>query len=243
MKIDHKSKSWYEDIEDEIKLSKSLLPGTIILPNINEMSLAQQKRIYSALGYVIENSTYSRSFRIIATTEESLAELTTKGLFDEKLYYLLNTAYIDLVPLRYRKDDLQYLFEHFILSKCKKLEKEIHKIEKEVFDFIYTYPWLGNIRELENAVINAITFSSSTVLSISDFTSVINRTYSDSKLVIHSTNVLPENILLEVNYGNTSIEQLNKQYVKEVLSKFNGNKSKTAEVLGITRPTLQKLLH
>jgi DNA-binding NtrC family response regulator len=243
LKIEQKNKTWYEDVKDEIELQAKLFPGTIILPNINEMSLTQQKRFCAILNSLLEKQTYARKYRLIATSEDGLNELATKGLFDEKLFYLLNTAYIDLVPLRYRHDDLQHIFEHLILTSCKKLKKEIHKIEKEVFEFIYSYPWLGNIYELENAVINAITFSSSTILSISDFTSVINKTYKDQKLIAHSTDVLPDNLLLEINYNRTSLEELNKQYVKEILSKFNGNRTKIAEILGITRPTLQKLLH
>lgn len=238
LKIENNENVWYKDASDENELGRLLLPGTIILNNVHEMSLAVQKRLHTAFSSMTEKEIY----RIIAITDEDIFELCKKGLFDEKFYYFLSTAHFILTPIRFRKDDIQHLFEHFILEYSKKYSKEITKIDNEVFEFLYTYPWLGNIQELSNAVINAITFANSSTLTIDDFTNVINKSKPLKSYNSYLSNHTSDRLVLEIDYNQTSLGELSEMYVKDLLSKLNNNKSKTAEILGITRPTLLKII-
>ncbi len=238
LKIESEDATWYKDVDNESSLAKTLFPGTILLNNVHEMSLPVQKRLSTLLASLSGQNLH----RIIATTEEDLFSLCKKGKFDERFYYFLNTAHFTLVPLRFRKDDIQNIFEHFILEHSNRFSKEITKIDNEILDFIYSYPWLGNIQELSNAVENAVTLSGSTTLKIDDFTNVIHKNTPKTGYKSLNSDVLPDQILLEINFNNTSLDELTTMYVKDVLSKMNNNKSRTAEILGITRPTLQKII-
>ena len=118
----------------------------------------------------------------------------------------------------------------------------IKKIDLETLDFISKYPWPGNIRELRNSMERAVLLTNDSVIRLKDFSNLVNtkpqRNFENGEEIID----LPQFIKVDLNYTNTTIKRLNKIYAKQVLEKVKGNKSKTARLLGISRPKLDSLL-
>ncbi len=236
LQVEQSDKTEYLDEIPDHKISTFLGNSTMIVKNINELSKHFQKRIVRFLN------TYEANYRIISTSTENLENKIFKGEFLDELYYRLNGTYIELNPIRFRPDELQHLFNHLVNLNSKKLNKRITKIEPDVFEFVGTYPWLGNIQELENAIVNALAFSDNNVLSLTDFANIIVKNTAKENFVVRTTDVLPNTVFLEVDFLTTTLDELNKKYAEVVLRKFENNKSKVADILGITRPTLKKLV-
>jgi DNA-binding NtrC family response regulator len=233
--IESGQESEYYDNLSDLDIARLIPNSTFFIKNVLEIDLILQKRLIRILD---DNND---AFRIITTTIENLEDKIISGELNDELYYKINGSYIELTPLRYRPDDLQHLFNHLIMINTKKLNKKISRIEPDVFDFVNSYPWLGNIQELDNAIVNAITFSSNKILSLTDFANIIIKNNSKDNFSVRTTDVLPNVVYLEVDFLSTSLEELNRKYASVVLNKFEHNKSKVSEILGITRPTLKKL--
>jgi DNA-binding NtrC family response regulator len=107
---------------------------------------------------------------------------------------------------------------------------------------MYSYPWPGNVRELRNAVERAVLLSEDTTLRLKHFANLfgnIEAIAQEGKIDVKN---LPNYVGLEVNYTKTKLRELERMYAKNVLSKTKGNKSKTADLLGVSRPKLDSLL-
>ena len=221
--------------------------GTIFLDEIGDLSLEIQAKLLR----VVEKKVLRRiggmkdipvNLRIISATNRNLEELVEKKLFRSDLYYRLNIITLKIPPLRDRGDDILHLTEHFVTDYSRKLNIPIHKIEKDLLLFLIKYPWPGNIRELRNAVERAVVMSENNILKLKYFESLLNLKSGISINAALSDFVPSDIIRLDLKYEMTELKSVNKLYAKNVLEKLNGNKSRTAKILGITRPTLDKLI-
>ncbi len=222
--------------------------GTIFLDEIGDLSLEFQAKLLRAVEKKIirrigGTKDLPINVRIISATNKNLEELVKQKLFRSDLYYRLNIVTLYIPPLRERGDDILKLTENFVLDFGKKLGITVKKIEPELLQFLIQYPWPGNIRELKNAIERAIVLTEDGILKFEHFKSLTGKlkTEKNIKSIIDSI-LLPDQIRLDVKYKETDLKTLNKNYASEVLKKMNYNKSKTAKLLGITRPTLDKLL-
>jgi transcriptional regulator with PAS, ATPase and Fis domain len=162
--------------------------------------------------------------RIIAATNENLAELVKKGKFREELFYRLSVVPIHLPPLRERKEDVSLLVEHFLRKYNKRAKKKIHNISSVIKKALMEYDWPGNIRELENTIERAVVLSKGDEIELED-------------LVYHGISSSPS--LFHPTGGRyKSLDEIEKEYIKSVLQAQYRNKSKTAKILGIDRKTL-----
>lgn len=135
--------------------------GTIFLDEIGELTLFQQAKLLRVLQ---ENSiqkvgglsTIPVDIRVIAATNRNLEAMIEESTFREDLYYRINVIPIDLPPLSERREDITLLVKHFIEKYNYKLNNSISSITKEAMDLLISYPWPGNIRELENTIEYAI---------------------------------------------------------------------------------------
>jgi len=202
--------------------------GTLFLDEIGDMPLPLQAKILRfiedrkirPIGSLEEKDV---DVRIIAATNKNLEKLIEKGIFREDLYYRLSTITIELPPLRERKEDIPLLVKYFVEKLSKKYGKNINRIDPEFFEYLYSLPFKGNVRELRNIVEKAIILSDGKTLSVPGK----RKKETTSKIKIGD---FPEN---GVNLKKI-LEEIEKFYLKKALEKTGGKKMEAAKLLGLT---------
>ena len=163
--------------------------------------------------------------RVIAATNKNLEELTRENLFRRDLYYRLNVIQINIPPLRERREDIELLVKYFIERLSKSLGKEIKGYDRTFIEPLLEYSFPGNVRELQNIIERAIITADSDVL-----------------IGQH----LPKEIFMQNNLKNSeldySFDEMRRKLVEKTLIETRFNITETARRLGISRPTLYKLL-
>ncbi len=221
--------------------------GTLFLDEIGDLSISLQakllrvieKKMIRRLGGVTDIPVNAR---IISATNRKLDEMIEENTFRSDLFYRLNTVSIEIPPLRERQDDIQMLLENFIKDYNAQFNKQISRIDGDLEDFILNYSWPGNVRELKNSVERAVLLSEGKNLSLKNFSSIINFTPPVEPVEEKAPTLHPHIINLQLNYISTDLEELSQLYAEQVLKKFKGNKTRTSQQLGISRPKLDKLL-
>lgn len=202
--------------------------GSIFLDEISEISLNTQVkllRVIQELEFekVGGEATIPMKARIIAATNKDLEELIKQGKFREDLYYRLKVFTINLPPLRDRKDDIRDLVVHFLHKLNKRFNKNVVKIGEGVIEMLQEHEWQGNVRELENTILQAIVMSKADVLEKENITLIARK---------HAL-VEPSG---EMQFR--TLADLEKYHIKRVLDELKWNKVEVARFLDITRPTL-----
>jgi two-component system response regulator HydG len=205
--------------------------GTLFLDEIAEMSPALQAKLLK----VIEDKEFMRvggtrsirvDVRFIAATNQNVTALVSSGKFREDLYYRLNVMDIHIPPLRERKEDIAPLFKHFLEKYSKKENRKIEGFTKDAMDILLSYSFPGNVRELENIIERAV---------ILEKTSRITGESIPQSIKLFQIEAIDPNKI-------KSIDEVNRDYAEKVLEVAEGNKSKAAELLGISRTSLWRIL-
>ncbi len=222
--------------------------GTLFLDEIGDLSINIQKKLLRA----IEKKLIRRlggltdipiNARIISATNMNLEELIENNIFRRDLYHRLNVVTLEMPPVRKRDGDALILAKQFIKEFNQQFGKSITKINNEAKEFITSYPWPGNVREIRNAIERAVLLTESPTIKYKDLSHIL---ISHLPIQIKSedeTTFLPHQIKLDLNFNQTNIKSLEQIYAREVLNKTKGNKSRTARLLGISRPKLNSLLN
>lgn len=206
--------------------------GTIFLDEIGEIDQNVQVKLLR----VIQEKKFERvggektldvDVRLITATNKDLKLEVEKGNFREDLFYRLNVVHIDVPPLRERKEDIPLLAYTFIKEFSTENGKQVLQLEPKARNAIYTYSWPGNIRELKNCIESAVVMSSGDTIHFEDLPPYITQ------------NEQAENLNLPVGITLADAE---KEIILQTLYWQNGNKTKTAEILGIGRKTLHRKL-
>ena len=208
--------------------------GSLVLDEISEMPFDFQAKLLRLLQekeYYPVGGTEKKKFqgRIIALTNKNLKELVEKGLFREDLFYRLNVINITVPPLREHMSDLEMLVIHFMKKANYLMNTSVESITREAIDFLLSYNWPGNIRELENVLTKAAINSKDRILTRDSF----------SFMTLNS-NIDPEPVSEFVPDEMMPLKNIERKYIEFVLKQTGWHKGKTAEILGITRPTLDK---
>lgn len=203
--------------------------GTIFLDEISNISLSIQAKLLRAIQEreitrIGSTEPIKVDVRIIAATNEDLAECVKAGKFREDLFYRLSVVPIHVPPLRDRKEDIPGLLDFFIQKYNKKTNKKIQDISAGARKALIEHEWPGNIRELENTIERAVVLSESDEIVLED-------------LIYHGigTNL---SFLQPAADRLRSLEDMEKEYITIVLQAQHGNRSRTAQILGIDRKTL-----
>ena len=163
--------------------------------------------------------------RVIAATNRDLEALVREGKFREDLFYRLSVVAIPLPPLRERKDDIPFLAEHFLAKYTRQNKKQISHISPEATVLLCEHDWPGNVRELEHVIERGVALTGSPVLFPDD---------------------LPAKLRKDAGVGASSaqsltLRELEKQHIQRMLRVARGNRSLTAQLLGVHRRTLYRL--
>ncbi|HEC97898.1 MAG TPA: sigma-54-dependent Fis family transcriptional regulator [Nitrospirae bacterium] len=201
--------------------------GTFLLDEIGEMSLPLQAKLLRVLqereiDRIGSKKPLSINIRVITTTNRDLAGEVEKGNFREDLFYRISVFPLELPPLRERTSDVRILSEFFLKKHASQYGKYISGFSEDAFNYLYTQSWKGNIRELENVIQRAVLLSRSEFIESGDF------------MIEKSRNVRQD--------GKT-IKEMEKDLILRTLSATNGNRTRTAECLGITVRTLRNKLN
>jgi DNA-binding NtrC family response regulator len=206
--------------------------GTVFFDEVGDVSPLFQTKILRVIqeGEILRIGgmhPITVDVRIIAATNKDLGNATIKGNFRDDLYYRLNVINIDLPPLRNRMDDIPSLIDHFIRKHAhKRKDLLIKNISEEAANILMHYSYPGNIRELENIIERAISFSNSPTILPADLPSYLLQT--------PSRKVAPKLKL------KNALADLEKELIWSALQRSGGNISKAADSLGIFRQQLQR---
>ena len=174
--------------------------------------------------------------RVVAATNYTLHEAVSRGEFRQDLYYRLNVVAIHLPPLRERQDDIPLLVEHFLKYYSLENGKSIATVSDKAMELLCSYSWPGNIRELENAIEQAVALSYQPILAPED----LPRDVREQESARFS---LPGSEDGQFLFADTpSLEEVKKRYVLQVLKQTQGNVSATARILNVDRRSLYRML-
>jgi len=205
--------------------------GTLFLDEIAEMATNLQAKLLK----VIEEGEFFRvggtrpikvDVRFIAATNQNVRKIISDGRFREDLYYRLNVMEIFIPPLRERRDDIEPMSNYFLQKHLPKSSKKIKGISKEAMDILMHYSFPGNVRELENIIERAIILERSAIIT--------PESLPQSITMFQIETIEPGKI--------KTMDEINREYAEKVVEMLGGNKSKAAEVLGISRTSLWRIL-
>jgi DNA-binding NtrC family response regulator len=202
--------------------------GVIFLDEIGELELSMQAKLLRVLQEreierIGSNKKIKVEFRLISATNRDLAEAVNEGRFREDLYYRINVIEIKVPPLRERRDDIPLLAAAFVDEYGKREKKKI-SMSPDVIHAFVSYHWPGNVRQLRNIIERAVVLTRSGILTLADLPAEFG---------------LFGETLEQVSDSKT-LKEVELQAIKDALRTCNGNKSKTAKMLNISRKVLYK---
>lgn len=219
-------------IQDRAGLFENADGGVIFLDEIGDLSLGAQAKLLRVLqDHHVQRvgSSVSRNvdMRVIAATNRDLRKMVREGQFREDLYYRLAVVEIALPTLASRREDLPLLERYFVERFAAEYRKPISGLTRRAQGVMATYPWPGNIRELENVVGNACMMVDGKFIDINDLPERLRTPFN-------SDSVIDEGLL--------SLDEVQRRHVMRVLERVGGNKARAAEILGLGRATIYQLL-
>lgn len=203
--------------------------GTVFLDEIATIDEKMQVSLLrlletSEFNLIGSQESISVNVRIIAATNADLLEEIRMGRFREDLYYRLDVMQIHLPPLRERHGDIHLLVDHFINHACENFQKSIRGTSPGYINCLETYSWPGNVRELKNVVQRSVINCSGDVLECDDL----------PERLIHNQN---KQVSMNIHVG-MSLDEIEKELIIRTMEYTNHNRTKTSEILGISRRAL-----
>ncbi len=227
--------------------------GTIFLDEIGDMSPLLQSKVLRLLQdqkfeRVGGNKTINTDVRIISATNRDLEKMIGDNEFRLDLYHRINAFEIHLPPLRERGDDINLLINHFIGRFSKELGKPLEGISAEAVQILHSFDWPGNIRELQSVLRRAILMSNGPVIVPENLTDDVLKAghkidIADEMLAADSSEIV-NFVDRRIDSGShdvytETLAMMEAKVISRVLSVTEGNQSKAAEILGITRGSLR----
>jgi two-component system response regulator AtoC len=215
----------------KIGLLEAAHRGSIFLDEIGEMPPSMQVKL---LRFVEERMlmrvggvrSVPVDVRLIAASNRDLKEMVREQTFREDLYYRLNVVVITVPPLRDRLDDLPLLTGHFLTKYGRAFGKKVNGISAEVLQVLSQYPFPGNVRELENIIERAAALADDSEIGLADLPSDLRQLSMSSV----------------EGRAWPSLDEKNREYIQRVLTLTEGRRSEAAEILGLPRTTLWRMM-
>ncbi|MBA4055326.1 MAG: sigma-54-dependent Fis family transcriptional regulator [Marivirga sp.] len=222
----HKKGSFTDAREDRPGRFELANEGTLFLDEIGNLTLSLQSKLLSALQSrmvtrVGSNQSQPVNIRLVCATNMPLHKMVQEGTFRQDLLYRINTVEIRVPPLSERVEDIAMLAQHYLNYYAKKYHKLVNTIAPEAMDRLKRYAWPGNIRELQHAIERAVIMTDSATLQESDF--LLSRSLTSGPV----SNTL-------------NLDEVERAAIAKALQMHNGNISKAADELGLTRASLYR---
>ncbi|ELR72445.1 Two-component system response regulator [Fulvivirga imtechensis AK7] len=222
----HKKGAFTDAREDRTGRFELADQGTLFLDEIGNLSLPMQAKLLTAIQHkeivrVGGNESIPVDCRIIAATNSNLNQLVAAGKFREDLLYRINTVEVHLPRLSEREEDIPLLAEHFLQVYSQKYRKNNLTISKKALDFLSSFSWPGNIRELQHAIERAVIMADDSILQPTDF-------------------LLNEKVQTSGPPDSVNMDEVEKMTIEKAIVKNKGNISKAAKELGLGRTTIYR---
>jgi two-component system response regulator HydG len=209
--------------------------GTLFLDEIGDMPLSTQVKLLRVIEYgefvrVGSNEPIRVDVRLVAATNQSLPALVQAGKFREDLYFRIKVVTLDLPPLRERQADINLLVDHFIRELAATHRRPVQGIAPAARGALAKYAWPGNVRELKNCIESMVVMSKGRTLDIDDVPDYLReKSRGDSSVEIPAL-------------SGISIDQAERELIRNTLKRVNGNREEAAKILGIGERTLYRKL-
>ncbi|MFL5412456.1 MAG: sigma-54-dependent transcriptional regulator [Myxococcales bacterium] len=211
--------------------------GSLFLDEIGELS----QNLQAKLLRVLQEREFERvggvkripvRARILAATNRDLAAEVSGGRFREDLYQRLKVVTLSIPPLRERREDVPLLVEHLLVKINQRLHKNLRRVPRETLEKLMAREWPGNVRELENLLTRAAVLSQGDLLLEEYLVANGQGPVKPAKMV--SATAAPERL--------PTLDELEKAHIERVFSMTKGHKGRACQILGISRPTLERKL-
>lgn len=228
----HKKGAFTDALEDKPGRFEMAENGTLFLDEIGNLpynlqskllTVLQDKKV-SRLGEGIERPFNAR---LLFATNAPLHQWISEGKFRQDLLFRINTVEIEIPPLRKRREDILDFVIHFLKEFKDKYHKSHLTISDEALNTLKLHKWPGNIREIQHTIERGVIMSDNNVITPSDF----------NLLTIHTKKIVDTNV-----YDNLNLQDIEKLLVQKAMHKYEGNISKAAKELGLTRAALYRRL-
>ncbi len=232
---------WSDD--ESVNKFMKCMGGTIQFHEISSLPMSFQRKLAMTLkDKHIPGTKFSVDVRVIATTSKDLAQMTHNGEFDRDLYELISKAFVYIEPLRRRSEDVEMLVDYFLKIECKKQGLLLKNFSPKLLEKMKKYDWPDNIRELRVCIERAVLYNPKahiiTDLDLKD---------SASPLVDLSTNKRIFGDLPHVSDHSIALKDrlaiVEREMILSEVKRHNGNKSKAAKALGVSREAIRKKLN
>jgi transcriptional regulator with GAF, ATPase, and Fis domain len=232
--------------------------GTLFLDEIGELPLKlQPKLLRSVEAHEVQpvgsSACHKVELRLVAATNRDLRAMVKAGTFRDDLYYRLSASAIFIPPLRERREAISAFIGYFIEQYNRQFGKNVTEISRRALDILCAYQWPGNVRELSNAIESAVIVSEGGKIKVSDIAEqIVNGTGADmlyrdeeppsnSHLATHLARRFPP-----VEFGGDSsgflLDDVIKKTLVRSLEETEGNRRRAADLLGVSRSTLYRML-
>lgn len=207
--------------------------GTLFLDEIGELEPPMQVKLLRVLEEraferVGGSKTLQVDVRLVAATNRNLKKLVSEGKFRDDLFYRLSVVAVDLPPLRERRDDIPLLVKAFLDEFGRENNKQVRELTPDALNLLLAYDWPGNVRELRNAIEQMVVLARTERLTVRDVPSAIRVAADLSKINV-------------VRAGMTVLDA-ERQVILQALKQTNGNITKAAQKIGVSRRTLHRKL-
>ncbi|MEN9535928.1 MAG: hypothetical protein RIR37_1201 [Verrucomicrobiota bacterium] len=214
--------------------------GTIFLDEIGEIDAATQIKLLRILSErslerVGSNTSVKVDVRVIAATNRNLREMVDAGTFREDLYFRLNVVKVEMPPLRRRREDIVLLANSFLAEFAKENQRPLKPLTDEALKLLVDYPWPGNVRELRTAIEHGVVMSNDPQIDVRHLPGFLLQPAAPFKTAASTKNSLDDPAELNLHSLETNA-------IRAALAASAGNRTRAAELLGLSRRTLQRKL-
>ncbi len=227
----HKKGSFTDAKDDRAGRFELANGGTLFLDEIGNLSMPLQSKLLTVLQNrevtrIGSNTAIPIDIRLVCATNMNVHDMVNESTFRQDLLYRINTVEIKLPPLRDRLEDIPLLASHFLANYTKKYRKEIMGISPDAIISLQKYQWPGNIRELQHAIERAVIMSDNQTLEVNDFFFLKGSQNSNDDVIT----------------DNLNLDDVERNVIKRAINIHDGNISKAAKELGLTRASLYRRL-